>query len=168
MRAAATAAGMLAAGGTLTLLHARPRLDVAAASDDNIDTAYASGVTAALEGLRSAMAASHTGITVDVERRDGEAAAAIMNFAIAGKADFWPSAAIAAMLSPTRCWAPLPPRCCVRRRCPCWCCRRLRAIEDLESGFRLRIRIADCDIRLKGRPTRRPFNRKFPVRYADP
>ena len=88
MRAAAVAAGMLADGGTLTLLHARPRLDVAAASDDNIDTAYASGVTAALEGLRSAMAASHPRITVDVERRDGEAAAAIMNYAIAAKADF--------------------------------------------------------------------------------
>lgn len=88
MRAAAAAAGMLADGGTLTLLHARPRLDVAAASDDNIDTAYASGVTAALDGLRSAIASSHPGITVDVERRDGEAAAAIINFAIAAKADF--------------------------------------------------------------------------------
>lgn len=88
MRAAAAAAGMLAEGGTLTLLHARPRLDVAAASDDGIDTAYASGVTAALDGLRNAMAASHRGITVKVERRDGEAAAAIMNFAIAAKADF--------------------------------------------------------------------------------
>lgn len=88
MRAAAAAAGMLADGGTLTLLHARPRLDVAAASDDNIDTAYASGVTAALEGLRTALAASHHGITVVAERRDGEAAAAIMNFAIAAKADF--------------------------------------------------------------------------------
>ena len=88
MRAAAAAAGILADGGTLTLLHARPRLDVAAASDDNIDTAYASGVTAALEGLRTALAASHPGITVVVERRDGEAAAAIMNFAIAAKADF--------------------------------------------------------------------------------
>jgi nucleotide-binding universal stress UspA family protein len=88
MRAAAAAAGMLDAGGTLTLLHARPRLDVAAASDDNIDTAYASGVTAALDGLRASMAASHPSITVEVERRDGEAAAAIMNFAIAAKADF--------------------------------------------------------------------------------
>lgn len=88
MRAAAAAAGMLADGGTLTLLHARPRLDIAAASDDNIDTAYASGVTAALDGLRNALATSHPGITVAVERRDGEAAAAIMNFAIAAKADF--------------------------------------------------------------------------------
>ncbi len=88
MRAAAVAAGMLAHGGTLTLLHARPRLDLAAASDDGIDTAYASGVTAALEGLRSAIASGHPGLTVDVERRDGEAAAAIMNFAIAAKADF--------------------------------------------------------------------------------
>ncbi len=88
MRAAAAAAGMLADGGTLTLLHARPRLDVAAASDDNIDTAYASGVTAALDGLRKTMAASHPGIVMEVERRDGEAAAAVMNFAIAAKADF--------------------------------------------------------------------------------
>jgi len=88
MRAAAAAAGMLADGGTLTLLHARPRLDVAAASDDHIDTAYASGVTAALNGLRNALATSHPGITVLVERRDGEAAAAIMNFAIAAKSDF--------------------------------------------------------------------------------
>lgn len=88
MRAAAVAASMLTDGGTLTLLHARPRLDVAAASDDGIDTAYASGVTAALEGLRGAMAASHPGITVRVERRDGEAAAAILNFAVAAKVDF--------------------------------------------------------------------------------
>jgi nucleotide-binding universal stress UspA family protein len=88
MRAAAAAAGMLVEGGTLTLLHARPRLDVAAASDDGIDTAYASGVHAALDGLRASIAASFPGITVEVDRRDGEAAEAIMNYAIATKADF--------------------------------------------------------------------------------
>ncbi len=88
MRAAAAAAGMLVDGGTLTLLHARPRLDVAAASDDGIDVSYARGVAAALEGLRGTIAASHPTITVDTERRDGEAAEAVMNFAIAANADF--------------------------------------------------------------------------------
>lgn len=88
MRAASAAAGMLANGGSLTLLHARPRLDAAAASDDGIDMPYARGVTAALDGLRLTIAASHPNITVDLERRDGEAAEAVMNFAIASKADF--------------------------------------------------------------------------------
>jgi len=88
MRAATAAAGMLAAGGTLTLLHARPRLDVAAASDDGIDQPYARGVTAALDGLRGTIAASHPNITVDIERRDGEAAEAVLNYAIASGADF--------------------------------------------------------------------------------
>jgi len=88
MRAAAAAAGMLANGGTLTLLHARPMLDVAAASDDGIDVPYARGVTAALDGLRGTIAAGHPSITVDVERRDGEAAEAVLNYAIATGADF--------------------------------------------------------------------------------
>ncbi len=88
VRAAAAAAGMLTNDGVLTLLHARPRLDVAAASDDGIDTAYARGVSAALEQLRGSIAASHPGIRINVERRDGEAAEAIMNFAIAEQADF--------------------------------------------------------------------------------
>ncbi len=88
MRAAAAAAGMLADGGTLTLLHARPRLDVAAASDDGIDMPYARGVSAALDGFRGTIVASHPMITVDVERRDGEAAEAIMNHAVATEADF--------------------------------------------------------------------------------
>jgi nucleotide-binding universal stress UspA family protein len=88
VRSASAAAGMLADGGVLTLLHARPLLDVAAASDEGIDTAYARGVSAALEQLRGSIAASHPRITVDVQRRDGEAAEAILNFAIADKADF--------------------------------------------------------------------------------
>jgi nucleotide-binding universal stress UspA family protein len=88
VRSASAAAGMLADGGQLTLLHARPRLDLAAASDEGIDTAYARGVSAALEQLRGSIAASHPRITVDVQRRDGEAAEAILNFAIAEKADF--------------------------------------------------------------------------------
>jgi nucleotide-binding universal stress UspA family protein len=88
MRAATAAAGMLSAGGTLTLLHARPRLDVAAASDDGIEMPYARGVTAALEGLRTSIAAHHPGITVELERRDGEAAEAVVNFAVASQADF--------------------------------------------------------------------------------
>ena len=88
MRAASAAAGIVADGGTLTLLHARPRLDVAAASDNGIDQPYARGVTAALEGLRGTIAAHYPRITVDVERRDGEAAEALMNYAVATKADF--------------------------------------------------------------------------------
>ncbi len=88
MRAASVAAGMIADGGTLTLLHARPRLDVAAASGDGIDGPYARGVSAALDGLRGTIAASFPRITVDIERRDGEAAVALMNYAIASKADF--------------------------------------------------------------------------------
>lgn len=88
MRAATAAAGMLVDGGSLTLLHARPRLDVAAASDDGIDLPYARGVTAALEGLRTAVAAQYPTISIDEERRDGEAAEAVMNYAVATKADF--------------------------------------------------------------------------------
>ncbi len=88
MRAAAAAAGMLADGGSLTLLHARPRLDLVASADDGIDMPYSRGVTAALEGLRDAIAANHTNITVDIERRDGEAAETILNYAIASQADF--------------------------------------------------------------------------------
>ena len=88
MRAAAAAAGMLADGGSLTLVHARPRLDLVAAADDGVDMPYARGVDAALEGLRGAIAAHHGNITVDIERRDGEAAEAILNYAIASKADF--------------------------------------------------------------------------------
>jgi nucleotide-binding universal stress UspA family protein len=88
MNAAVAAAGMLADGGTLTLLHARPRLDVAAASGDGIDLPYAQGVSAALEGLRGAIAVSHPTITIEAERRDGEAAETVMNFAIASQADF--------------------------------------------------------------------------------
>jgi nucleotide-binding universal stress UspA family protein len=34
------------------------------------------------------MAANHPNITVDIERRDGEAAEAILNYAIAAAADF--------------------------------------------------------------------------------
>ncbi len=88
MRAAAVAAGMLAKDGTLTLLHARPRLDVAAAGNDGIDVPYVRGVTAALEGLRASIAASHPEIHVEIERRDGEASEAVMNFAIAEQVDF--------------------------------------------------------------------------------
>ena len=88
MRAAVAAAGMLAAGGTLTLVHARPRLDAAAASADGIDVPYASGVAAALDGLRTTIAASHPSVTIDTERRDGEAAETLLNYAIAVKADF--------------------------------------------------------------------------------
>lgn len=88
MRAAYAAAGMLADGGSLTLLHARPRLDVAAAADDGINMPYARGVAAALEGLREAIAAAHPAITVDIERRDGEAAEAVLNYAVATAADF--------------------------------------------------------------------------------
>lgn len=88
MRAASTAAGIITEGGSLTLLHARPRLDVAAASDDGIDMPYARGVTAALEGLRHTIAADHPAISVDIERRDGEAAEAVMNYAVATEADF--------------------------------------------------------------------------------
>lgn len=87
MRAAAAAAGVLADGGTLTLLHARPRLDTAS-SDDGIELPYARGVTAALEGLRGSVASSHPTLTVNVERREGEAAEAIMNFAVGAQADF--------------------------------------------------------------------------------
>jgi len=88
MRAAVAAAGMLGDGGTLTLLHARPRLDMAAASDDGIDVAYASGVTAALDGMRGSMAASHPRLTIEAERRDGEAAESVLTYAVAAKADF--------------------------------------------------------------------------------
>ena len=88
MRAASAAAGMVANRGSLTLLHARPRLDVAAASSDGIDMPYAQGVTAALEGLRLGIAAHFPNIAVDIERRDGEAAEAVMNYAVATAADF--------------------------------------------------------------------------------
>jgi nucleotide-binding universal stress UspA family protein len=88
MRAASAAAGMIADGGTLTLVHARPRLDPAAASADGIDLPYLRGVTAALDGLRGTIAANHPKITVEAERRDGEAAETILNFAVATHADF--------------------------------------------------------------------------------
>lgn len=88
MRAAVAAAGMLADGGTLTLLHARPRLDLAASSDDGIDLAYARGVTAALEGMRGSMAANYPRLVIEAERRDGEAAEAVLTFAVAANADF--------------------------------------------------------------------------------
>lgn len=88
LRAAHAAAGMVTKGGTLTLLHARPSLDVAAAAEDGIELPYARGVTAALEGLRNTVAAAHPHITVDVERRDGEPAVAVLNYALASHADF--------------------------------------------------------------------------------
>lgn len=88
MRAASTAAGMLATGGTLTLLHARPRFDVGAGNTDPADQPYVRGVTAALDGLRANLAAAFPTISIEVERRDGDAAESIMNFAIASKADF--------------------------------------------------------------------------------
>lgn len=88
LRAAHAAAGILADGGTLTLLHARPSLDVSWAAEDGLDVPYARGVTAALDGLRAAITASHPRITVQVERRDGEPAEAVLNFAIASSADF--------------------------------------------------------------------------------
>lgn len=88
MRAAAVAAGLLATGGTLTLLHALPRFDATAVSEDGTDLPFARGVTAALDSLRASLAATHSDITVAIERRDGEAAEAVMNYAIAAKADF--------------------------------------------------------------------------------
>jgi nucleotide-binding universal stress UspA family protein len=88
LRAAHAAAGMLVDGGTLTLLHARPTLAVAAASEDGIELPYARGVNAALDGLRDAIAAAHPAIIVRVERRDGDAAESVLNFALADKADF--------------------------------------------------------------------------------
>ena len=88
LRAAHAAATMVADGGTLTLLHARPSLDVSAASEDGIEMPYARGVTAALEGLCAAVAGAHPAITVKVERRDGDPAESVLNFALADKADF--------------------------------------------------------------------------------
>lgn len=88
LRAAHAAAGMLVDGGTLTLLHARPSLDAAAAAADGLDVPYARGVTAALDGLRTAIVSNHPHVTVEVERRDGEPAEALLNFAIAANADF--------------------------------------------------------------------------------
>jgi len=88
LRAAHAAASMVADGGTLTLLHARPSLDVAAASEDGIEMPYARGVTAALDGLCATVAAAHPAITVQVERRDGDPAESVLNFALADKADF--------------------------------------------------------------------------------
>jgi nucleotide-binding universal stress UspA family protein len=88
MRAAAAAARMLVGDGTLTLLHALPELDAVAASGNGVDVPYARGVTAALEGLRMALAAANPTITVEIERRDGDAADVLFNFAIASQADF--------------------------------------------------------------------------------
>jgi len=88
LRAAHAAATMVADGGTLTLVHARPSLDVSAASDDGIEMPYARGVTAALEGLCAAIAAAHPAIQVKAERRDGDPAESVLNFALADKADF--------------------------------------------------------------------------------
>lgn len=88
MRAATTAAGMLATGGTLTLLHARPRLDPSAIAGEGVNQPYLRGVSAALEGLRANIAALFPEISVDIERREGEAAEAILNYAIASNADF--------------------------------------------------------------------------------
>lgn len=88
LRAAHAAAGILVDGGALTLLHARPSLDASAAAEDGLDVPYARGVTAALDGLRTAITLAHPNITVQVERRDGEPAEAVLNFAIAANADF--------------------------------------------------------------------------------
>lgn len=88
LRAAHAAAGLIAPGGTVTLVHARPTLDVAAAAEDGIDMPYARGVTAALDGLRTIVAGAHPGITVAVDRRDGDAADAVLNYALANNADF--------------------------------------------------------------------------------
>jgi len=88
LRAAHAAAGMLVDGGTLTLLHARPSLDVSFAGEDGLDVPYARGVTAALDGLCAAITATHPMITVQVERRDGEPAETVLNFAVASDADF--------------------------------------------------------------------------------
>ncbi len=88
LRAAHAAAGLLVDGGTLTLLHARPTLDAAVAAEDGLDVPYARGVTAALDGLRTAITSARPNITVHVERRDGEPAEAVLNFAIADKAEF--------------------------------------------------------------------------------
>ncbi len=88
LRAAHTAASIVAEGGTLTLLHVRPSLDVAVAAEDGIELPYARGVTAALDGLCEAVAAAHPGITVRVERRDGDTAESLFEFALADQADF--------------------------------------------------------------------------------
>ncbi|HEY5491430.1 MAG TPA: universal stress protein [Gemmatimonadaceae bacterium] len=88
LRAAHAAAGMLVDGGTLTLLHARPSLDAATAAADGLDVPYARGVTAALDGLRTAIISNHPHITVEVERRDGDPAESVLNFAVASTADF--------------------------------------------------------------------------------
>jgi nucleotide-binding universal stress UspA family protein len=88
LRAAHAAAAMLDSGGTLTLLHARPSLDVAAAAEDGIDQPYARGVTAALDELRAAVKNLHPTIEVRSERNDGEAADAVLAYAKAHDADF--------------------------------------------------------------------------------
>ena len=88
LRAAHAAAGMLTDGGSLTLLHARPSLDVSSAGADALDVPYARGVSAALDGLRTAILTAHPGISVQIERRDGEPAEAVLNYAVASSADF--------------------------------------------------------------------------------
>lgn len=88
LRAAHAAAGMVTDGGTLTLLHAGPSLDVASAAEDGLDAPYARGVSAALEGLRGTIASTHPNVAVQVERREGEPAEAVLNYAIASDADF--------------------------------------------------------------------------------
>ncbi len=88
MRAAHAAAGMLVDGGSLTLLHARPALDASFAAEDGLDVPYARGVTAALDGLRAAITATHPMICVHIERRDGEPAETVLNYAVASDADF--------------------------------------------------------------------------------
>ena len=88
MRAAHAAAGMLVDGGSLTLLHARPTLDASFAAEDGLDVPYARGVTAALDGLRAAITAAHPTIAVGIERRDGEPAETVLNYAVASDADF--------------------------------------------------------------------------------
>lgn len=88
LRAAHAAAGMLVDGGTLTLLHARPVLDAAPAAESSLDEPYARGVSASLDGLRRAILALHPHITVAVERRDGEPADAVLDFAVGTNADF--------------------------------------------------------------------------------